>query len=492
MNKRVFAGVAALAMIFSVACSGDTDGGGGRNDKGGNGSDVTDPNNTAESTVYVEYSPLNDAVTKFVDQLPDIEVTKKLKWLAWFEIDETQPTAVLFKQKYGVPESEKDPENPKVIEYRKVTYDQRFEELGKEIAAGDSPDLFQFDVTNYPYCIYVNMFQSVDDLFDFSAPEWQSTAEARALFDWGGKTYCPITELVPSYLMWYRKSVIEEAGLPDPYMLYKSGQWDWNSFLEICEGFSDPDNEKYVISGWNPDNAFLCTTGKGLITIENGKLVNNMHDARIERCMDMLLTLAQRNYRYPHHELNNWGMNYPEFASGNILFWDNGQWWFEDLLYKYRDRYGWDDDELCFVPYPRDPEADKYYQMMKQDSYMLPSGSTNKEGYKAWLTCSVLTTNDPEVRSFYLEKRKQPYGEGGYGWTDFQLELLDEIVRDLTPVFDFKNGIGEDVADTNEYESAMERVTKYVYIHGNSYTQSRAENEAVINSRLEELNKSVS
>jgi len=475
-TKRVFAALFSAAIALTAACNG----GGG----GGGGESTTIP----DATVYVEDEALKAAVTRHVDALPDVEVTKKLKWLAWFEIDETQPTAELFKQKYGVPEPEKD---DKIIEYWKVPYESRFEELGKRILTNDSPDLFQFDVTNYPYCIYKNMFEPIDDILDLSAPEWQNTAEAIKRFTWGGKNYCPIAEVVPSYFLWYRKSVIEEAGLDDPYKLYKAGQWDWNKFLEMCESFSDPDNDKYVISGWNPDNSFICTTGVGLITIEDGKLVNNMNDARVERAMDLMYTLATRNYRYPHHELNDWALNYNTFRSGDVLFWDDGQWKFEEMWYKFRDKDGWADDELCMVPYPKDPNSDKYYQMMKQDSYMLPQGSQNKEGYKAWLSCVVLTANDPEIKQIFRNKRMKPYGEGGYGWTEELLNIIDETVRDLAPVFDFKNGLGEDVSDNGAYESPVEMVTKYVYIHGNSYTQTRAETEAVINARIEELNASV-
>jgi len=416
-------------------------------------------------------------------RLPDVEVTKKIRWLSWYAIDETGASTEMFKAKYGVPEPDK---GDNVFEYWTVGYENRYVELAKRIQSGDSPDIFQFEDRNFPYSIYANLFQSIDGVIDIDAPEWADTREAIRLFEWGGKNYCAVAELVPSYFLWYRKSVVEEAGLEDPYALYKSGKWDWNKFLEMAESFSDPANDKYVVSGWEPDDSFLCTTGIGLITLENGQLKNNMYDVKIERAMELVAILSTRNYRYPHHELNDWSQNPGEFRSGNILFWDNGQWFYSELLKNYRDRDGWDDDEICLVPYPRDPNSDKYYQKMKQDAYMFVAGSKNQEGFVAWTQCVILTIKEPAVREAAREKRKRDDG-----WTDAQLDILEETVRDLFPVFDFKNGIGEDVGGMSAYELPVQMVTKYVLVHGESYTQMREENRAVIDARIVELNASV-
>ena len=40
---------------------------------------------------------------------PDLEVTKRLKWMAWWDIDETTAAAEMFKVAYGIPEDGDDP-----------------------------------------------------------------------------------------------------------------------------------------------------------------------------------------------------------------------------------------------------------------------------------------------------------------------------------------------------------------------------------------------
>ncbi|MDR0223116.1 MAG: extracellular solute-binding protein [Oscillospiraceae bacterium] len=447
-----------------------------------------------ESRRNEQHAGVIAAVEKLVDSdaLPDVNITEKIKFLSWPGsggnwIDETSPAAELFRARYGVP-AKKDEADTDIVEFWNCGhYDQRYVQLAKRITSGDSPDIFPFEARYYPYGVYANLFQTIDGVIDLSSPEWQESADVIKMFEWGGKNYCAITELVPSYFLWYRKSIMDEAGLEDPYTLYKAGQWDWDKFVEMCESFSDPLNGKYPVSGWDPDESLLCTTGVGLITLENGKLVNNMYDVRIERAMDIVYMLSIRNYRYPQHELNNWSMNYQEFRSGNILLWDNGQWWYNEMLYNFRDKDGWADDEIQLVPYPRDPYSDKYYQQMRQESYMFCAGSKNPDAFKAWTQCVVLTAREPEVKQQARDKLQVDYG-----WTDAQLDILDETVRELSPVFDFKNGLGEEVGSKTVYENPVEMVTKYVLIHGESYTQMREENIAVISAQMDKLNNSVS
>ena len=76
----------------------------------------------------------------------------------------------------------------------------------------------------------------------------------------------------------------------------------------MARKFTDPDNAKYAFDGYGLDHAFIATTGKPLIGLESGKLVSNLYDANIEKCMDMLRTFddTQEQLRYPREIENNW------------------------------------------------------------------------------------------------------------------------------------------------------------------------------------------
>ena len=59
-------------------------------------------------------------------------------------------------------------------------------------------------------------------------------------------------------------------------------------------------------------------------------------------------------------------------------------------------------------------------------------------------------------------------------------------------MFDFKNGIGADIADASKSNSAVESVTKSVYLTGNkTYDRVREEKYSIINDRIDEINETI-
>lgn len=488
MNKRykaIVSSVLTLSMLLSLtACTTESE-------------SLDTDETTTTTTEYVRTTLETDEnvqseVERLQDQVKDetVEVTKKIKWLAWYEIDETSAPYELFKQVYGVPEegdTSYGDDADDIFSFQNVSYGNRYDTLATLIQSGDSPDLFPFEIQNFPYSVYKNMFQPIDGIVDTTTDEWSATRDVMDKFMWGGKNYCAVTTVNSFSLLWYQRSVVEEAGLDDPYDLYKAGEWTWDTFLAMCEGFSSPEEGKYCLDGWNPENSFIATTGIPLIEITDGQLVDNMNDVRIERVMDMLTTMCTQNYRYPRHELNGHGINLSAWANGDTLFFDDGTWALESATWqKYIKNNVFSADDVFFVPFPRDPNADDYYQMMKQDAFMLVAGAENVDGYKAVIAVNLACANDESVALASREK-----GKNDFGWTDEQYDLLDEIAT-LSPVFDFKNGIGEDIAGTSTAENDIESLTKTPYVYGtSSYTQLRAENEGRIRARLDLLNASL-
>jgi multiple sugar transport system substrate-binding protein len=416
--------------------------------------------------------------------LPDVTVEKKLRWLSWYEMDETGPTAELFKAKYGIPEENKG-EN--VIDRIQVSYEDRYPQLNALIAAGDSPDLFQFEERNFPWGVTANQYAPIDDLIDFSGSEWDNTREVIELFEWQGKNYCAVTEIANSpALLYYRKSIALEAGLDDPYDLWIENRWDWSAFMEMCQRFSDPANDKYGVVGFYIDEAAILSTGLGLLTIEDGQLKSNKDSGRIERAMDMLTQLATNNFRFPYHEISNFQILPGPFRNGNVLFWNDGPWRYQQEIRAMRDADNWPDDELRIVPFPRDPSADQYYHRGKQDALMLVAGSENTNGFIAWTQSAVLAAQDDKMREQNRQKNQRDYG-----WTDFQLDTLDKIIAETVLIWDFKNGIGEDVSGAT-FNSPIENLSKPVITLGESFTGQRAENRGVIEVRIKDINSGMS
>lgn len=457
-------------------------------------------------TTNPDFLPLEEYISTIVDSYKsklaggpnaDIKVEKKIKWLSHWAIDETQASAVLFKQVYGIPEEGNQDYGQfanSIFEWKNVSYADRYTQLAKDVTNGDSPDIFQFEIINFPYTACKGLFQPIDDYIDFSNELWAPNKEVMEQFKWDNKNYCAITTLNIDQVLWYRRSVISEAGLTDPYELVKANNWTWNTFLEMCDKFNDPEAGKYCIDGYQVPDKFVSTTGVPLIEIKDGKLTNNFYNSDIERCMTTVIdTLYKENYRYPRHELNGWNTNPAAWAKGDILFLAGLENDIKDSFQGYFKRFKWEDGDLFCVPFPKDPNSDKYYQSMKNDSFMLCGGAKNTAGFAAWNLCCMAVAYDKEGGKVSREQLKTNY----LGYTDEWFDWLDEMKNSgmFTPVFDFKGGIGQDIVDGNDAKNPVDGIVQIPYIDcldkdGNPATFStvRAANEGIINARIDDMN----
>ena len=486
-SKRILSSLLAAASLISIAGCG---GSGGRAETSAN-DNVTAATTTtvATTTLETDEKVQEEAANAAENLTTSIEsVDKKIKWLAWWDIDETQAAAEIFKAKYGVPEEGNSSYGAdftnEIFVWTNVAYGDRYDKLGQLVAAGDSPDIFPFEIGYFPLSAYMNMFQPIDGIVDTTNEDWSKYRDVMDQFMWGGKNWCAITDINPNYLLWYRRSVVEEAGLKDPYELYKNGEWTWEAFLEMADTFQQSGDSKYVIDGWNVPDGFLATTGVPLVSIEDGKLKSNLNDPAVERCMQFIEKLASEDYRYPW-DLNGYSTNQRAWFNGDTLFFLDGTWAYEsDSWIKTRVRFGWEADELWFVPYPRDSKADKYYQAMKQDAYMLCSGAQNPDGFAAWTDCVLAASKDESVVAAQREKSKRDFG-----WTDEHLDFIQEIKTSMASVWDFKNGVSVTCAADGMDDSPTRAVLCRPYTFADeTYTQVRAEWENIINTQVDEAN----
>ncbi|MCM1054185.1 MAG: ABC transporter substrate-binding protein [Bacteroides sp.] len=486
--KIALSAVLSAAMLLSVsACS--------SNESGGVENDVT-------VTTNAQYTPLLEHVKTLTDKVDgSIKVEKKIRWLSHWPIDETQAACELFKEVYGIPELGDESygnDANNIFDYLKVDYAARYDQLGKLVVSGQSPDIFQFEIINYPYTAWKNLFQPIDPYIDLSDPAWDATRDVMKMFEWGGENYCAITVVNPDQVMWYKRSVINENGLTDPYELYRAGNWTWDTFLEMCDKFSDPDNNKFCVDGWQVPDRIVSTTGVPFISIEDGKLKSNLFNADIERAMNTIIdTLYKQNYRYPRHELNGWGINLAAWVTGDTLFMcDLTTALSGDSFQAYIKRYKWEENEVFFVPFPKDPQSDKYYQTAKIDSYMLCDGSQNTAGFNAWTQCILATQYDEETARISREQQQTNY----VGFSDEICDFLDEIQYGgvFSPVFDFKGGIGQDIVDSNTVYNPVDCLTQIPYLNcldvdnnPATFATLRAANEGRIMDRVNEINASI-
>ncbi|MGN1341493.1 MAG: ABC transporter substrate-binding protein [Oscillospiraceae bacterium] len=498
--RNIAAGVLAAGMLLTMTACDEEPATSGSTAASNSGVPNADANAVVTTplvtTTYETDQQVIDAAKGAAASLdnPDLEVTKRLKWMAWWDIDETTANAELFKEVYGTPDTGDDPSREgRIFEYINVPYLERYDKLATAIQSGDSPDLFPFEIRDFPYGVIKGRYQAIDGILNLDGEKWNTARDVMDQFKLNGRYYCAVYEISFNSLMYYRKSIVEGAGLEDPRTLFENDQWTWDTFLDMARTFQQSGDGKFACEGFSTEADLLATTGTPIIGNDGTQLINNMKNANVERAMELLYTMQSENLRYPLHELNGWSMNPKAWAQGDILFYANGGTWeFEETLAKFGERFGWSDDEICVVAYPRDPQADKYYHNMKQDALMWCKGSTNDAGVAAWIDCCITASLDPAVKAASIQQSKDKFG-----WTDYNLDYifaqasLDGSSK-LTPVFDFKNGIGTDIADAGRAESPVESLTKGVYLTGEkTYAQLREENFATIDTRITELNEAI-
>lgn len=323
------------------------------------------------------------------------------------------------------------------------------------VQSGNPPDCYPASLVSYPYSVeYEDLFESVDDVLDFSDELWNDGAYTASALAREGKTYIPPVGVNIRYLLFYRTSVIKEHGLEDPWELYEKGEWTWSKFVEMSESFVGTQKNKYAVDGEQSLKPFLTTTGVPIIGTSNGKLVSNFKNPDISECVEMLTSYGanQKMLFYPKQQ---YSFSAPspqrsEWVEGNTLFYVRTISYYERLLRLYKNREGRSDDEIAFVPSPTpDGKDTAYREAYISNSYMLVKGSENKEAYKAWIYSNLLLTQDESYRSRYIDSYKEKYD-----YTDELIERYEKVNAPgaFTPVFDHYEGYFDGRGFFNEHE----------------------------------------
>jgi len=501
--KATLAVVLAAASILSLSgCAEDTapvaSQGGGDNIATQGSAEI--PVTSVTTTRHSENAAVKDAVHNMdITKLdnPDIKVTKRIKWMAWngWVIDETLPAAELFKEVYGIPETGDDPNYQDLcFEYIDTAYANRYENLGTYISSGDSPDMFPFEIFDFPYGVIKGRYEPISNYIDVESPKWDGARELMEQFKFGDDYYCAFYEISLSAVLYYRKSMIDSIGADDPRTLFDQGKWDWDAFLDICYKWKNSgteDSPKYCIDAYRCEDEFIVSTGVPMVGTNGTALVNNLYDSNVERAEALLEQMNKDEFVAPKNDTAGWNVKPALWANDQTLFYGEGDLWvYESALRPYAKRFGWAEDEVLMVPFPKDPQADKHYVNGKQNAYMLVKGSENPEGVAAWIDCCVTVSADPEVTKAARQQQKD-----NYGWSDYNLDAYyDEWVTldgssPLTFLFDYKYGLGAEVSDTGDNTKPVLSLTNGVFLRGESYAQLRETHNPAIDAAINEINE---
>ncbi len=123
-------------------------------------------------------------------------------------------------------------------------------------ASRTAPDVVRIDHYQFPDLVrkgyFYNLKPLADNDPDFHYSDFYPMTMEESRYN--GGWYGPNTMFGPE-LMYYNKTLFKRAGLEDPYVLYKSGEWTWAKMLEDAVALTKKNKDGRVVQ-------FGCTVPK--------------------------------------------------------------------------------------------------------------------------------------------------------------------------------------------------------------------------------------
>ncbi len=377
------------------------------------------------------------------------------------------------------------------------------ERLSTLISADDSPDLCEKTVWKNPATVSKNAFEALDEYIDMDSALWKDMKPTIEALAYKGKHYFYPHRLTTSFALNYSQTTIEENNLDDPYELYKAGEWTWDAWRKVMTDFVDKDPEKNI-GFFGTDTiltSLIATTGTPLVKVNSdGTIINNVLDPNVSRAMQFYETLYRDGVMY-NEQLGGAWVDPADWAKNADIILFEGmepEWTYTSYANTLQNPSGVDNDvfdtptDMRFVPFPRDTEADAYYQANDPFGFLVPKGAKNIKGAVELLNCFRVYDADPVM----MEKDKQAhinpevatYTEGKYAGQRRWLITWDETVYDtwiemrdptkFTQIQEGAFGLSDDMW------TELGGIIADVAFRGESWTAKSAEINPVVDSEI--------
>lgn len=202
-----------------------------------------------------------------------------------------------------------------------------YTQLNAGIASGSGPDIAVVYNWAMPTWIRKGLLLPLDTALDLSDKIYDTAVQGiMDFFNYQGKEYVISDTYVNSYYMVYRKDLIEEAGLEDPYEVWKAGEWSYERFNEYLQALTYDSNDDEII-----DKIGLTgyTNEAWFGTAENGNYVRYDENGYPQFALiddDILETLVQSRLCKDNGWQRYKFLPVDEFMSGNFAFLFSAPW----------------------------------------------------------------------------------------------------------------------------------------------------------------------
>lgn len=407
--------------------------------------------------------------TEEIEKLP--EGQNEITWMSHYDLNpgagiDRSVALTLFEDVYGGK-----------INYNQTTWGSRFDDLANAIMAARSPDIFPYEWLAIPQGISKEIYQPIDSIVDFTDPLWSDVKDDADHYAINGVHYIAPFYFDISHWFFYRKDEMIENGIDDPYQLYLEGNWNWDTFRQICDEWSAL-GEEYIPANGAFGSDLVQTTGQTMVINDGGVFIDNTDHPDIERAEAFLYDLAKDGLIYDTYL----GETAAAFANATkIAFLGIGPWAGMNENTPGED-HGW--GAVCI---PLDPNTNEKICVPDMKAHMWVNGSTKDLAVKTWFECNRVAQTDEEYRNI----DEQKFWANNPNWTEEMYAMYTEMCSsEFTKSFDFGYGVSTLIANTilpRFYESVY-KSTDGVQ---NTYAQIRAEYQPVLQTELDAINEAM-
>ena len=235
---------------------------------------------TATTTVKTTVPPVDP--DHVFEDVPDVLDGQKIRMLVWWDATEDRKRAANYASKTGI---QVQFETTAVEDYQSALY--------AKILSGTPPHTAAIRSEWYPLPITRGLMQPIKNTgWDYSNKEDDIYAlSMMEQFAYKGETYGVALKgsLSPEYrVLYFNKEMLAANGVEeDPYDLWKKGQWNWDTCLEIAKACTNAKQERYGLTMISQCDWMLSAGQDYVLSDENG-LVNNV------KSDDLLATWEQQ------------------------------------------------------------------------------------------------------------------------------------------------------------------------------------------------------
>lgn len=317
------------------------------------------------------------------------------------------------------------------------------------VLANDAPDLFSIYNGVGTYLRNKNLTRDIRDYINMNDAAWKDMQKySEPLFYNGVLTGVCVADPMIGYGILYNKTLINQAGLEDPFALYEKGQWDILKFLEYVEELTVDQNHDNIPEVFGVSLQYesifrmSCASGIDMVTINNdGTITNNLRNPIFTRWAGYARKIAELG-SYDSEPWTAGTRFYQNKVAMMTAAWPTLYGSEKAIEWKKANKLGW-------VPSPKDINTKTHYHLAEATYTFLPKNSKNPEGAAAYIYMKRYSDLNPSATS---EAKKKTKFLNEYGFTEKEYQFYNNINKNKTLVPVLHNW--QHIPDFNYYDLA--------------------------------------